>query len=295
MYINIEVMDNKIIIKIEKSLNRIADNLEKKSLRLSLKDFDCSHSAFIWEAKEKFLRPAYKVSSIQLYLLKGIEEQSKILYNNTLNFCKGLPANNALLWGARGGGKSSLVKSIFSELHDKINKNLSIIEINREDLETLPQLLILLNQIQKQFIIFCDDLSFDKNDTKFKSLKSVLEGGIEGKPKNVIFYATSNRRHLMASEMIENERSGAISPTDTINETISLSDRFGLWLGFHNIDQNTYLEIVSGYLKHYKLEIKNIDIKNKSLKWASQRGSRSGRVAWQFVIDLAGKLEKRID
>ena len=295
MYINIEVMDNKILIKIEKNLNRIADNLEKKSLGLSLNDFDYSHSAFIWEAKEHFLRPAYKINSIQLYLLKGIEEQSKILYNNTLNFCKRLPANNALLWGARGGGKSSLVKSIFTELHDKVNKNLSIIEINREDLETLPQLLVLLNQIQKQFIIFCDDLSFDKNDTKFKSLKSVLEGGIEGKPKNVIFYATSNRRHLMASEMIENERSGAISPTDTINETVSLSDRFGLWLGFHNIDQNTYLEIVSGYLKHYKLEIKNIDIKKKSLEWSSQRGSRSGRVAWQFVIDLAGKLEKNID
>ena len=295
MYINIEVMDNKNLIKIEKSLNRIADNLDKKSLSLSLNDFDDKHSAFIWEAKEKFLRPAYKINSIQLYLLKGIEEQSKILYNNTLNFCKGLPANNALLWGARGGGKSSLVKSIFTELHDKVNNNLSIIEINREDLETLPQLLVLLNQIQKQFIIFCDDLSFDKNDTKFKSLKSVLEGGIEGKPKNVIFYATSNRRHLMASEMIENERSGAISPTDTINETISLSDRFGLWLGFHNIDQNTYLEIVSGYLKHYKLEIKNIDIKKKSLEWSSQRGSRSGRVAWQFVIDLAGKLEKNID
>ena len=295
MYINIEVMDNKNLIKIEKSLNRIADNLDKKSLSLSLNDFDDTHSAFIWEAKEKFLRPAYKINSIQLYLLKGIEEQSKILYNNTLNFCKGLPANNALLWGARGGGKSSLVKSIFSELHDKINKDLSIIEINREDLETLPQLLILLNQIQKQFIIFCDDLSFDKNDTKFKSLKSVLEGGIEGKPKNVIFYATSNRRHLMSSEMIENERSGATSPTDTINETVSLSDRFGLWLGFHNIDQNTYLEIVSGYLEHYKLEMKNIDIKKKSLEWSSQRGSRSGRVAWQFVIDLAGKSEKRID
>jgi len=295
MYINIGIMNDKVLIKIEKSLNRIANNLEKKSLSISLNDFDYSYSAFIWEAKEKFLRPAYKINSIPLFLLKGIEEQSKTLYNNTLNFCKGLPANNALLWGARGGGKSSLVKSIYSELHEKVNKNLSIIEINREDLETLPQLLVLLNQIQKHFIIFCDDLSFDKNDTKFKSLKSVLEGGIEGKPNNVIFYATSNRRHLMASEMIENERSGAISPTDTINETISLSDRFGLWLGFHNIDQNTYLEIVSGYLKHYQLEIKNIDIEQMSLEWSSQRGSRSGRVAWQFVIDLAGKLEKNID
>ena len=295
MYINIEVMDYKVLINIEKSLSRIADNLEKKSLSISLNDFDYSHSAFIWEAKEKILRPAYKINSIPLFLLKGIEKQSKTLYNNTLNFCKGLPANNALLWGARGGGKSSLVKSIFSELHEKVNKNLSIIEINREDLENLPQLLILLNQIQKQFIIFCDDLSFYKNDTKFKSLKSVLEGGIEGKPNNVIFYATSNRRHLMASKMIENERSGAISPTDTINETISLSDRFGLWLGFHNIDQNIYLEIVSGYIKHYKLEMRNIDIKKKSLEWSSQRGSRSGRVAWQFVIDLAGKLEKNID
>ena len=286
-------MDKNILIKIEQNLKRIADSLEKnKSEGFAIK-FDDKSNAFIWEADKNILRSLKKINAIDLKLLQGIENQTNTLYENTLNFSNGFHANNALLWGAKGGGKSSLIKSIFVDIN-KRNNNLKIIEINREDLETLPILLNYIRGYDKQFIIYCDDLSFDKNDTKFKSLKSILEGGIEGKPSNVIFYATSNIRHIISNHMSENNLSSAISPSDNLNETISLSDRFGLWIGFHNIDQNMYLNIVEKYLKFYRINNKNIDFKVKALEWSKQRGSRSGRVAWQFVIDIAGKLSKKI-
>ena len=286
-------MDKNILIKIEQNLKRIADSLEKnKSEGFAIK-FDDKSNAFIWEADKNILRSLKKINAIDLKLLQGIENQTNTLYENTLNFSNGFHANNALLWGAKGGGKSSLIKSIFVDIN-KRNNNLKIIEINREDLETLPILLNYIRGYDKQFIIYCDDLSFDKNDTKFKSLKSILEGGIEGKPSNVIFYATSNIRHIISNHMSENNLSSAISPSDNLNETISLSDRFGLWIGFHNIDQKMYLKIVEKYLKFYRINNKNIDFKVKALEWSKQRGSRSGRVAWQFVIDIAGKLGKKI-
>lgn len=286
-------MDKNILIKIEQNLKRIADSLEKNKSESFASKFNDKSNAFVWEADKNILRSLKKINAIELKLLQGIKNQTNILYENTLNFSNGFHANNALLWGAKGGGKSSLIKSIFVDINKK-NNNLKIIEINREDLETLPMLLNHIKEYKKQFIIYCDDLSFDKNDIKFKSLKSILEGGIEGKPSNVIFYATSNIRHIISNEMSENNLSSAISPSDNLNETISLSDRFGLWIGFHNIDQNMYLNIVEKYLKFYRINIKNIDFKVKALQWSKQRGSRSGRVAWQFVIDIAGKLGKKI-
>lgn len=286
-------MDKNILIKIEQNLKRIADSLEKNKSESFASKFNDKSNAFVWEADKNILRSLKKINAIELKLLQGIENQTNTLYENTLNFSNGFHANNALLWGAKGGGKSSLIKSIFVDINKK-NNNLKIIEINREDLETLPMLLNHIKEYKKQFIIYCDDLSFDKNDTKFKSLKSILEGGIEGKPSNVIFYATSNIRHIISNEMSENNLSSAISPSDNLNETISLSDRFGLWIGFHNIDQNMYLNIVEKYLKFYRINNKNIDFKVKALQWSKQRGSRSGRVAWQFVIDIAGKLGKKI-
>ena len=286
-------MDKNILIKIEQNLKRIADSLEKNKSECFAIKFDDKSNAFIWEAEKNILRSLKKINAIDLKLLQGIENQTNTLYENTLNFSNGFQANNALLWGAKGGGKSSLIKSIFVDIN-KRNNNLKIIEINREDLETLPILLNYIRGYDKQFIIYCDDLSFDKNDTKFKSLKSILEGGIEGKPSNVIFYATSNIRHIISNHMSENNLSSAISPSDNLNETISLSDRFGLWIGFYNIDQKMYLKIVEKYLKFYRINNKNIDFKVKALEWSKQRGSRSGRVAWQFVIDIAGKLGKKI-
>ena len=286
-------MDKNILIKIEQNLKRIADSLEKNKSESFASKFNDKSNAFVWEADKNILRSLKKINAIELKLLQGIKNQTNILYENTLNFSNGYHANNALLWGAKGGGKSSLIKSIFVDINKK-NNNLKIIEINREDLETLPMLLNHIKEYKKQFIIYCDDLSFDKNDTKFKSLKSILEGGIEGKPSNIIFYATSNIRHIISNHMSENNLSSAISPSDNLNETISLSDRFGLWIGFHNIDQNMYLNIVEKYLKFYRINNKNINFKVKALQWSKQRGSRSGRVAWQFVIDIAGKLGKKI-
>ena len=230
-------MDKNILIKIEQNLKRIADSLEKNKSESFASKFNDKSNAFVWEADKYILRSLKRINAIDLNLLQGIENQTNTLYENTLNFSNGFHANNALLWGAKGGGKSSLIKSIFVDINKK-NNNLKIIEINREDLETLPMLLNHIKEYKKQFIIYCDDLSFDKNDTKFKSLKSILEGGIEGKPSNVIFYATSNRRHLMPREMIDNEAAVGISPGESVEEKISLSDRFGLWLGFHSCDQN---------------------------------------------------------
>jgi len=225
-------------------------------------------------------------------LLKGIDRMRDTLIENTERFAKGLPANNALLWGARGMGKSSLVKAAHANVNATSGKpgQLKLIEIHREDIESLPVLMAMLREQPYRFIVFCDDLSFDGDDTTYKSLKAVLEGGIEGRPDNVILYATSNRRHLMSRDMMENERSTAINPGEAVEEKVSLSDRFGLWLGFHRCSQDEFLAMVNGYVSHFKIPVDPDQLRREALEWATTRGSRSGRVAWQFVQDLAGRM-----
>ena len=251
--------------------------------------------AFVWYAEGARLVPIPKVNRVDIALLKGISSQQDQLIDNTRRFADGYPANNALLWGARGTGKSSLVKAVHAYINEKSPGILALIEIHREDIPSLPVLLTRLKGESRQCLIFCDDLSFDGQDEAYKSLKAVLDGGVEGRPDNVLFYATSNRRHLMPRDMIENERSSAISPSEATEEKVSLSDRFGLWLGFHNVDQNTYFDIIEGYAKHYGLEDPSIDIRAEALEWSVTRGARSGRVAWQFIQDLAGKLNKPLN
>ena len=280
-------------------LSRIADALERALERLvpaqppaaALDDGD----AFIWHADGRRLELVADVNRVDLELLRGIDRQRDQLLENTRRFARGLPANNALLWGARGTGKSSIVKAVHAAVNGETGGRLALVEIHREDIPTLPALLGNLRQSGRPCILFCDDLSFDGRDTSYKSLKAVLEGGIEGRPANVIFYATSNRRHLMPRDMIENERSTAISPSEAVEEKVSLSDRFGLWLGFHACDQETYFEIIEGYAGRYGLEVERETLRAEAREWAVTRGSRSGRVAWQFVQDLAGRLGKRLD
>ena len=257
-------------------------------------DFDAA-DAFIWQPQGSRqggqLLPVPRVNRVEMMLLKGIDRVRDTLMENTERFAKGLPANNALLWGARGMGKSSLVKASHAAINQSVaHGNLKLVEIHREDIESLPELMALLRGTKYRFIVFCDDLSFDAEDTSYKSLKAVLEGGIEGRPENVILYATSNRRHLMSRDMMENERSTAINPGETVEEKVSLSDRFGLWLGFHRCSQDEYLAMVDGYVSHFKIRIGADDLRREALEWATTRGSRSGRVAWQYVQDLAGRL-----
>jgi predicted AAA+ superfamily ATPase len=234
-----------------------------------------------------------------LELLQGIDRSRDTLLENTRRFAQGLPANNALLWGARGTGKSSLVKAVHATVNRERDggpeNRLALVEIHREDLTSLPVLLRRLRSQKRRCLLFCDDLSFDQADTSYKSLKAVLEGGIEGRPPNVLFYATSNRRHLMPRDMIENERSTAINPAEAVEEKVSLSDRFGLWLGFHNCDQDTYFAIVDGYARRYGLPIAAEELHAQANEWSMTRGARSGRVAWQFIQDLAGRLGRRLD
>jgi predicted AAA+ superfamily ATPase len=250
--------------------------------------------AFVWEPALGGLVAVPKVTGIGLPLLKGIDAQSDVLLANTKRFADGLPANNALLWGARGMGKSSLVKAAHAEVNRGRKAPLVLVEVHREDIATLPQLLRLLRGSPRRFLLFCDDLSFDKDDTSYKSLKAALEGGIEGRPDNVLFYATSNRRHLMPRELMDNERGTAINPGEAVEEKVSLSDRFGLWLGFHNCSQDDYLAMIDGYVAAYKLKIDKDMLRARALAWAMGRGSRSGRVAWQFIQDLAGELGQKI-
>jgi predicted AAA+ superfamily ATPase len=248
--------------------------------------------AFVWHPEGRQLTPVAKVNRVDMALLKGIDRVRDVLLDNTERFAKGLPANNALLWGARGMGKSSLVKAVHATVNGAQRKNgvLKLVEIHREDIETLPMLMELMRGAPYRFILFCDDLSFEATDTSYKSLKAVLEGGIEGRPDNVVFYATSNRRHLMAREMMENERQTAINPGEAVEEKVSLSDRFGLWLGFHRCSQDEYLAMVEGYVAHFKIPYKGEPLEREALEWATTRGARSGRVAWQYVQDLAGRL-----
>jgi len=251
--------------------------------------------AFVWHPDGR-LTGVPRVSRVDIDLLKGIDRMRDILIENTERFANGLPANNALLWGARGMGKSSLVKATHASINHgrKPADRLKLIEIHREDIESLPELMELLRTSDFRFIVFCDDLSFDGNDASYKSLKAVLEGGIEGRPDNVILYATSNRRHLLAREMIENERSTAINPGEAVEEKVSLSDRFGLWLGFHRCSQDEYLAMVKGYCRHYGIKLAEEELEREALEWSTTRGSRSGRVAWQFTQELAGRLGVRL-
>ncbi len=246
--------------------------------------------AFVWHPASAHLSPVAHVSRVEIGLLKGVEQQKAILLENTLRFVRGLPANNAMLWGARGMGKSSLVKAVHAEATARIPGCMALIEIHREDIRSLPALLNLLRGQTRRCLILCDDLSFEKEDSDYKALKSVLDGGIEGRPDNVLFYATSNRRHLMPRDMIENERSTAINPSEAIEEKVSLSDRFGIWLGFHNCDQDTYFAMVEGYAASMHLPISVEDLRAKAVEWSMTRGARSGRVAWQCIQDIAGEL-----
>ena len=280
-------------------LDRITAALERLAPPPPVRPDFAAAEAFVWQADPEGFLPVAHVSRQPLALLRGIERAADQLLDNTRRFADGLPANNALLWGARGMGKSSLVKAAHAEVRRglikaKASYDLKLVEIHREDIGSLPRCLAHMRDAGQlhghRFLVFCDDLSFDKDDTSYKSLKAVLEGGIEGRPENVLFYATSNRRHLMPRDMMENERSTAINPSEAVEEKVSLSDRFGLWLGFHNGSQDDYLDMIRGYAAHHKLKIKDDKLVAEAIEWSMTRGARSGRVAWQYVQDLAGRL-----
>jgi uncharacterized protein len=280
---------------IEKLLHRIADALDRLAPPpVPANDFNAA-DAFVWHADREWLEPVPSVNRVEIELLRGIDRVRDILLDNTQRFAAGLPANNVLLWGARGTGKSSLVKAAHAAINQEKPGSLTLIEIHREDIPSLPRLLALVRTTERRCLLFCDDLSFDAEDTSYKSLKALLDGGIEGRPDNVILYATSNRRHLLSRDMIENERSTAIHPGEAVEEKVSLSDRFGLWLGFHNVDQDTYFAIVKGYADRFKLDAPEEQLKREANEWSITRGARSGRVAWQYIHDLAGRLGKRLE
>jgi uncharacterized protein len=277
-------------------VGRIAAALERLAPGTVAPPDFAAADAFVWHPQGRRLTPIARVNRVDMSLLKGIDRMRDLLVENTERFARGLPANNALLWGARGMGKSSLVKAVHASVNGGAGKNnLKLIEIHREEIESLPDLMDLLRGAKHRFIVFCDDLSFEATDTSYKSLKAVLEGGIEGRPENVILYATSNRRHLMARDMMENERATAINPGEAVEEKVSLSDRFGLWLGFHRCSQDEYLAMVEGYVAHYRIPFDGEALTRDALEWATTRGARSGRVAWQYVQDLAGRLGVRLD
>jgi predicted AAA+ superfamily ATPase len=289
--------DQKAILE---RLERLAAALDRLAPPLPPKPDFAAAEAFVWQASPEAFLPVAHVNRQPLGLLKGIDGAAEQLLENTRRFASGLPANNALLWGARGMGKSSLVKAAHAQVSSEVGgkgkgqRDLKLVEIHREDIASLPACLAHMRPAAGRFIVFCDDLSFDKDDTSYKSLKAVLEGGIEGRPENVLFYATSNRRHLMPRDMMENERSTAINPSEAVEEKVSLSDRFGLWLGFHNATQDEYLDMVRSYAGHHKLKIKDDELVRGALEWSMTRGSRSGRVAWQYIQDLAGRLGQKL-
>jgi uncharacterized protein len=280
-------------------LARIAAALERLAPpAAAMLDFGVAE-AFVWHTSPDGFQPVPQINRVPLALLKGIDRAADQLLDNTRRFADGLPANNALLWGARGTGKASLVKAAHAEIGRALAKKkaahgLKLVEIHREDIDSLPRCLAHIRASNHRFIVFCDALSFDHDDTSYKSLKAVLEGGIEGRPGNVVFYATSNRRHLMPRDMVDNERGSAINPGEAVEEKVSLSDRFGLWLGFHNGSQDDYLDMVRGYAAHHKLKVADAELVRDALEWSITRGGRSGRVAWQYIHDLAGRLEQKL-
>jgi uncharacterized protein len=276
-------MDTELLARIAAALERIAPPPAPPP-RLEGAD------AFVWHPAQQRLAPVLKVSRVDLVLLQGVQRQKDIILENTLRFARGFPANNAMLWGARGMGKSSLVKAAHAEANRLHPGSLALIEIHREDIRTLPDLLGHLRAQERRALVFCDDLSFEKEDADYKALKSVLDGGIEGRPANVLFYATSNRRHLMPRDMIENERGSAINPNESVEEKVSLSDRFGLWVGFHNCDQDTFFAMIEGYAGAMDLPVSVEELRAAAVEWSVTRGGRSGRVAWQFIQEMAGRL-----
>jgi predicted AAA+ superfamily ATPase len=275
-------------------LERVADALERLSPPPAEAPPANAADAFVWHSDSEVLEPVLEVNRIELALLHGIDQVRDILLDNTRRYAAGLPANNALLWGARGMGKSSLVKAVHATVNGETGGTLALVEIHREDIPSLPSLLKRLREMERRWLLFCDDLSFDGQDASYKSLKAVLEGGIEGRPENVLFYATSNRRHMMPRDMMENERSTAITPAEAVEEKVSLSDRFGLWLGFHGCSQDEYLAMIQGYVAYYGLEVDGDELKSQAIEWSMTRGARSGRVAWQFIQDLAGRVGTRL-
>ncbi len=250
---------------------------------------------FVWSPARQHLQPVARPNRVALKLIRGVDHVRDILHENTVRFAEGFPANNVLLWGARGMGKSSLVKAVHEDVRRESGVSLKLVEVHREDIASLPTLLDVLKDTPHRVIVFCDDLSFDHDDTAYKSLKAALDGGVEGRPDNVLFYATSNRRHLLPRHMMENEQSTAINPSEAVEEKVSLSDRFGLWLGFHKCSQDDYLTMIDGYADHFKLPIDREKMHAEALEWATTRGARSGRVAWQYIQDLAGRMRIALD
>ena len=276
-------------------LARIADALERLAPPPPPAPDVTVAGCFVWDGASSTLVPVATVNRVDISLIRGVDRVRDLLFDNTRRFAAGLPANNVLLWGARGMGKSSLVKAVHAALAADGADDLKLVEIHREDIDTLPAMMGRLRALSARFIVFCDDLSFDNDDTSYKSLKAALDGGVEGRPANVIFYATSNRRHLLPRDMIENERSTAINPSEAVEEKVSLSDRFGLWLGFHKCSQDEYLEMVNGYVAWFGIDADPDELRRDALEWATTRGARSGRVAWQYVTDLAGRTGVKMD
>lgn len=276
-------------------LKRLADAVQRLAGPApSVNDWDAA-DCFVWAPLRQHLQPVKKPNRVALKLIRGVDHVRDILHENTVRFAEGYAANNVLLWGARGMGKSSLVKAVHEDVRRESGVALKLVEVHREDISSLPNLLDLLKDTPYRVIVFCDDLSFDHDDTAYKSLKAALDGGVEGRPDNVLFYATSNRRHLLPRHMMENEQSTAINPSEAVEEKVSLSDRFGLWLGFHKCSQEDYLGMIDGYADHFKLGLARDTLHAEALEWATTRGARSGRVAWQYIQDLAGRMRVHID
>lgn len=271
-------------------VSRLADALERLAGPPPAANDWSSADCFVWVPANLRLQPVPRPNRVALSLIRGVDHVRDILHENTLRFAEGYPANNVLLWGARGMGKSSLVKAVHEDVRASTDTPLKLVEVHREDIASLPLLLDILKASDQRVIVFCDDLSFDHDDTAYKSLKAALDGGIEGRPDNVLFYATSNRRHLLPRHMMENEQSTAINPSEAVEEKVSLSDRFGLWLGFHKCSQDDYLTMIDGYADYFRLPLEREALHHEALEWATTRGGRSGRVAWQYIQDLAGRL-----
>lgn len=289
-------MDETTLERLIAEIRRLSDIVERVAGPAPAVNALDEAECFVWSPARAHLQPVKKPNRIALSLIQSVDHVRDILLDNTVRFAEGFPANNVLLWGARGMGKSSLVKSVHAAVIERTGQPLKLIELHREDIATLPQLMdILKAAAPTPFIVFCDDLSFDHDDTSYKSLKAVLDGGIEGRPGNVLLYATSNRRHLLPRDMMENERSTAINPSEAVEEKVSLSDRFGLWLGFYKCSQDDYLAMIDGYARHFAFGIAADDLHAQALEWSTTRGGRSGRVAWQFIQDLAGRTRTRID
>jgi predicted AAA+ superfamily ATPase len=276
-------------------LRRLADAVDRLAgPPPAVNDWNAA-DCFVWSPARQYLQPVARPNRVALALIRGVDHVRDILHENTVRFADGYPANNVLLWGARGMGKSSLVKAVHEDVRRASGVSLKLVEVHREDIASLPTLLDQLKDTPHRVIVFCDDLSFDHDDTAYKSLKAALDGGVEGRPDNVLFYATSNRRHLLPRHMMENEQSTAINPSEAVEEKVSLSDRFGLWLGFHKCSQDDYLTMIDGYAGHFKLTLDREKMHAEALEWATTRGARSGRVAWQYIQDLAGRMRVVLD